>query len=154
MQYTSSPVQTNYIQDTIFFAIGDCDASQDTHTFWVAQKHEAGAWGGGELRSFVGWLQRPSKMGMVFYMHGNEMVGALAWIPRSKTVIDQEDSATDTFQEIVLGLRHHIQSIDFDVRTKNAVLRLSADVSFASRHSRTHVVAITNRLQTTRLRVR
>ena len=58
--YDETPVETHAIQGTIFYCIGDCDASLDTYSFW--ETNTAG------VAKSASWLTRPSQRGVVAYV--------------------------------------------------------------------------------------
>ena len=96
-----TPVEVQQVLDMKIMAIGDCDASMETQTFWVVPP-----------RAATGLLGKHSFSGIVFYICGNEVVGCLGWC----SGFQRDCCQIETFQTSFRDVRQATAALQFDVR--------------------------------------
>lgn len=73
--------------------IGDCDASFDTHSFWVGSRLK----NAGRTEHMLG---RIGERGVILYVNGNELAGALSWMPLPHQHVSQQSMNTSNSKNI------------------------------------------------------
>ena len=110
------------MSDTTVLMLGDCDASLETQSFWINSSI------GKESSALFG----RSTCGVIYYLNGNELVGALAWMPNKKKQQQASDftcavSVTNDFRSVVLQCRDEMRELAFDVSGRVAGNRSISD---------------------------
>lgn len=138
-RYLYTPVETHVVNGNVLMSIGDCDSSFDTQTFWVAPQvnsnmntfydDKKSADRSSQGSSLFGRMHR----GVILYMDGNKLAGALAWIPQADNVYSRNykyndytneydvdecvlTSTVENFRTVILQARRDMDALAFDVR--------------------------------------